>query len=128
MKTGIKIIRAEYVRDYVIKLTFSDGRVNEVDFKNQVMSQKVPEYKIYQNTDEFKKFRIEEGNIVWGEDWDLVFHLHKLYDNTLDIIPGRKKNPDKKVLLPIYVNQSIINAHGGIDRAKEKVYQFLKMQ
>ena len=28
---------------------------------------------------EFQKFTIDDGNIVWGEDWDLVFPVEQLY-------------------------------------------------
>lgn len=28
----------------------------------------------------FKKFKIEKGNIVWGEDWDLIFPIEQLYN------------------------------------------------
>lgn len=90
MRIGVKIVKAEYVKEYIIELTFSDGKVNHVDFKKQVMAQKVPEYAAYQAMNEFKKFKIDDGNIVWGEDWDLIFELHRLYDNTLDSKPGRK--------------------------------------
>jgi hypothetical protein len=34
--------------------------------------------------DAFKKFRIENGNLVWGKDWDMIFPLYDLY-------PGRVK-------------------------------------
>lgn len=27
----------------------------------------------------FRTFKIVEGNIVWGDDWDLIFPMEKLY-------------------------------------------------
>ena len=32
MKTVFKITRAEYVKDYILRLTFSNGEVRTVDF------------------------------------------------------------------------------------------------
>ena len=28
---------------------------------------------------EFEKFTLDDGNIVWGEDWDLIFHVGQLH-------------------------------------------------
>ena len=28
---------------------------------------------------QFKKFSLDDGNIVWGEDWDLVFPVEQLH-------------------------------------------------
>ena len=27
----------------------------------------------------FRTFKIVEGNIVWGDDWDLIFPMENLY-------------------------------------------------
>jgi hypothetical protein len=27
----------------------------------------------------FQSFRIENGNLVWGKDWDLIFPIDGLY-------------------------------------------------
>lgn len=125
MKIGIRIISAKYIEGYKIELTFNDGKVNIIDFEKQIMAQKVPEYAAYQNINEFKKFKIDDGNIVWGEDWDLIFELHRLYENTLDVRSGRKKVADKKAVLRLYIPQSIINAHGGQELAQRKASEYL---
>jgi hypothetical protein len=125
MKIGTRIISAKYVEGYKLELTFNDGKVNIIDFRKQVMAQKVPEYAAYQDLNEFKKFRIDDGNIVWGEDWDLIFELHRLYYNTLDVRSGRKKLADKKAVLRLYIPESIVNAHGGVVAAQRKASEFL---
>ncbi|GHT62184.1 hypothetical protein FACS189451_05930 [Bacteroidia bacterium] len=38
-----------------------------------------PQYNKYQNPDNFKSFYIDHGNIVWGDDWDLMFPIEQLY-------------------------------------------------
>jgi hypothetical protein len=31
------------------------------------------------NIRSFQKFKIESGNVVWGEKWDLIFPVSQLY-------------------------------------------------
>ena len=38
---------------------------------------------------------------------------------------GRKPISDKKQQLTIYVKESAIKKHGGLDKAKQKVYEYL---
>ena len=38
-----------------------------------------PQYNKYLDPKRFKKFEIENGNIVWGKNWDLIFPLEQLY-------------------------------------------------
>ncbi len=79
MKTGIKIVSAEYFGGYKIRFTFSDGKVNVFDYESVVMrnhEESVP----YRDVEEFKKFKVIEGNhIAWGEDWDMLLSLHTIY-------------------------------------------------
>jgi len=39
---------------------------------------------------------------------------------------GRKPIADKKMVVRVFIEQSIINAHGGEDACKEKCVEFLK--
>lgn len=40
---------------------------------------------------------------------------------------GRKKKPDKKKTINIYARPSEIEAHGGEDSLKEKIYNLIKI-
>lgn len=125
MKTGIIITKAEYVKDYIIKLIFSDGKVNFVDFEQSVKY--LPQYKKYLKPENFKKFYLTEfGDLVWGKDWDLVFPIHRLYYNNLDAKPGRKPVADKKVLIRLYVRQSVIDRFGGLAETQNLCYKTLQ--
>lgn len=33
----------------------------------------------YLNEEDFLKYTLDDGNIVWGEDWDLVFPIEQLH-------------------------------------------------
>lgn len=36
--------------------------------------------------------------------------------------PGRKKLEDKKVVVTLYIHESKLNDHGGIEASKQKIY------
>lgn len=78
MKT-ICVTQAKHLHDYTIEVQFSDGTRQVIDFKPQIDRIRTPEYEKYQDINHFKSFAVEDGNLVWGEDWDLIFPVHKLY-------------------------------------------------
>ncbi len=39
---------------------------------------------------------------------------------------GRKPASDPKIIIPIYVEESIVKANGGIEEVKNECYSFLK--
>lgn len=41
---------------------------------------------------------------------------------------GRKPSPDKKQTVVLYIETSIINALGGLENTKEKLYSFAKTE
>jgi len=38
-----------------------------------------PQYNKYLDPALFRTFTVDDGNIVWGEDWDLIFPVENLY-------------------------------------------------
>ena len=79
----ISVINARHLHDYLIEVTFSDRTSQIIDFKQQLDRLRVPEYTKYREMQHFKSFEIENGNLVWGEDWDLIFPVDQLYENKL---------------------------------------------
>lgn len=127
MKTGITILRAKHISKYKIQIFFSDGYVNIFDYESLVMrghGECLPYIKI----SEFKKFKICDYNIgiEWGENGDLALPLHTIYEKQKVSWSGRKPVSDKKQLLRLYVNESIINANGGVEECQQKCTEFLK--
>lgn len=82
MKT-IFVTDAQYHKKYKLKIRFNDGTEKIVDFEPQIRKIRVPVYKKYQEIENFKQFKIENGNIVWGENWDLIFPVHQLYEGKI---------------------------------------------
>jgi hypothetical protein len=79
---GLEIVKASYDGDYRIDMEFSDGHRSEMDFKSFLSSNPNSETRQFLDTNRFKDFRIEWGNLVWG-DYDMCFPLEDLYSAEL---------------------------------------------
>jgi len=89
MKKTLKITDAKYIEGYKIELSFNNSTAQTVDFENVLFSNsKFAKYTILAN---FKQFNLDCGNIVWGEDWDLIFPINQLHENKLKISNAKKK-------------------------------------
>ena len=79
----INIVTAYSAGDYRLCLTFDDGTVQTVDFKPFLTLSSHPDIRAYLDPARFLAFRIEYGELVWG-DCDLCFPMMDLYRNDLD--------------------------------------------
>lgn len=77
------IVNVEYIPDLSLRLYFSDGHVNVVDFAAFIGNNPHPQYDKYLDPELFKAFSLENGNVVWGEDWDMIFPIEDLYDGKI---------------------------------------------
>ncbi len=82
MKTII-VTGATYIRDYLIKIEFSDNTFRVIDFGPFLKENHHPQWDKYNGIGNFKKFKIENGNLVWGRNWDLIFPVSGLYSGNL---------------------------------------------
>ena len=82
----LKIKSVKYLHDYKLQITFQDGTEKKVDFKNFLNSSTNPEIRAYLDQDKFKSFSIKDGELMWG-DFDLLFPIQDLYDNTFSTLP-----------------------------------------
>lgn len=78
----LKVGSVRYLRDYKLKIIFSDGCEQEVDFGPFLKGSLHPEIKKYLDPTRFKTFHVRGGELMWG-DFDLVFPIMDLYHNTL---------------------------------------------
>ena len=75
-----RVNRAQYVRDYRLELTFSDGTAKELDFKERVVG-RGGVFSPLEDTEFFKQVQVdsEAGTIVWpnGVDFcpDVLYSL-----------------------------------------------------
>ena len=75
------IINAIYIDNFTIELEFDDHKKNQINFFPAL--NKYPNCSKFLDTDLFKKFKIDSGNIVWGKNWDMIFTIESLYYNNL---------------------------------------------
>lgn len=81
--TLIQLIAAEQVGDLQLRLNFSDGREQTIDFRPFLSHSQHPDLHAYLDPECFGAFRIEHGDLVWG-DYDLCFPVIDLYRNDLE--------------------------------------------
>ncbi|TKC03434.1 DUF2442 domain-containing protein [Pedobacter cryotolerans] len=78
----VEIINATYLENYKIEFEFSDGEKRTIDFINFLKSSKNPMTKKYLDGEEFKKFKIEFGDIVWN-DYEMCFPIWDLHEGNI---------------------------------------------
>lgn len=78
-----KIVQAVFAGAYSVCLTFSDDVERKVNFGEFLKKSMHPAIRSYLDESNFKKFKIENGNIVWGKSQDLIFPLKQLYDGKI---------------------------------------------
>jgi hypothetical protein len=77
------ITHAKDSGNLTVSLTFSDSSVKVVDVGDFIRRHPHPQYNKYLDPRKFSKFTIENGNIVWGKNWDLIFPIEQLYAGSL---------------------------------------------
>ncbi len=77
------IIKAENVGNLTVSLTFSDNTVQTVNIGEFIRRHPHPQYNKYLEPRKFSRFTIENGNIVWGKNWDLIFPVEQLHTGTI---------------------------------------------
>lgn len=75
----IMITEAHSVGNLTIEMKFNDNTIQCVNIGEFIQAHPHPQYDKYLDEHEFQKFTIDDGNIVWGEDWDLIFPVEQLY-------------------------------------------------
>ena len=67
--------------DLTVSLLFNDQTRRKVDIAAFIREHPHPQYNKYLKPANFRKMRLEQGNIVWGND--LEFHIEDLYTGIL---------------------------------------------
>ena len=76
---NMKIVTAKYLDDYKIEIIFDDKKRNVINFLPAL--KKYATCKKYFDITLFKKFKVDSGNIVWGNNWEMIFKIEDLYEN-----------------------------------------------
>lgn len=83
MNQIVNICSAEQIDSYRLLLKFDDGKEQIIDFNGFLMRSKHPDIRAYLDPMKFADFRIEYGELVWG-DYELCFPVIDLYMNCLE--------------------------------------------
>lgn len=75
----LRIIDAKNAGNLSVDLLFNDNTRQRIDVGAFIHQHPHPQYNKYLDEKEFCKYVLEDGNIVWGEDWDLIFPLEQLH-------------------------------------------------
>lgn len=81
MARALYIQEAACNNDLTVSLLFNDQTRRKVDIGAFIRKHPHPQYNKYLKPANFRKMRLEQGNIVWGND--LEFHIEDLYTGIL---------------------------------------------
>ena len=95
----IDITSAEYAPPYAIRLRFSDGHEQTVDFEPFLRQAQHPDIRKYLDPQLFQTFAIINGRLDWN-DYDLCFPLQDLYENTLMHHAPKQRKSSRKAMPP----------------------------
>jgi len=80
---AILVTGATLLQDFKINIEFSDNTCRVINFEPFLKENPHPQWDKYRNINQFKKFKIENGNLIWGRNWDLIFPVYSLYTGNL---------------------------------------------
>jgi Protein of unknown function (DUF2442) len=76
---SLQVVDARWVEGYKVQIGFNDASQQLVDFGPYLATHSHPYVDPYKDPDQFRTFYIDRGNLVWGEDWDMIFPTWKLH-------------------------------------------------
>lgn len=68
-----------------VDIVFNDKTQQRIDVGEFIHRHPHPQYNKYLNADLFATFKLDDGNVVWGDDWDLIFPIEQLHQGKIEI-------------------------------------------
>jgi hypothetical protein len=81
---SIAVKEVTYIDGYKLEIVFTNDKKKLVDFQQFLTTHSHPQYNKYKKTENFKRFKIENGNVIWGKDWDMIFPVYDLYQGRIN--------------------------------------------
>ena len=78
----LEIVAVKYLGGYCLEIAFQDGKKQQVDFEPFLRKAKNPDIRDFLDIEKFKSYRIEYGDLVWG-DMDLCFPIMDLFNGRI---------------------------------------------
>jgi hypothetical protein len=67
----LNIIKADYIKDFKIKILFNDGVEKIVDLKNYIFSKKHPYFQPLKQIEKFQQFQVHK-TLIWDSGADIA--------------------------------------------------------
>ena len=122
MKHSIKIISATYLEGYKISLLFCDGKTSVFDFESLVNSN-MPDCVQFKDIEKFKGFYLDNGDLVFNDNWDMSLPIATLYRKSSIVKAGRPKTTTGKTLVRVWMPDAIVSLHGGVKPLSKYIEQ-----
>lgn len=100
MNNTYSIVQATDLGGLKIHLVFSDGIERTVDVGEFLRKHPHAQHNKYLDPREFAKFKLVDGNIVWGRDGDLMFAIDELHDGLE--LSGNDTSGNNELLTQLY--------------------------
>ncbi|AOS84455.1 hypothetical protein BIU88_10115 [Chlorobaculum limnaeum] len=68
----VEVNKAKYLGDYVINLSFNNGRSGNVNLEESLFNDKRAAFAVLRDKSEFSKFKVEHSTLVWGDEFELA--------------------------------------------------------
>ena len=78
----IRIVQFSCNDNLTVDLLFNDNTSQHIDIGEFIRKRPHPQYNKYLIPANFRKCRLEDGNIIWGND--LEFHIDELYEGKIN--------------------------------------------
>lgn len=70
---NIAVQSAKYIQDFIVAINFTNGQTKLVDFLPLFHKYVKGDNLKYSAPQKFKKFIVQNGNIYWGKNEDVIF-------------------------------------------------------
>lgn len=68
----LEIKKAEYMGDYLLNLSFNNGKSGVVDLERALFDDKRAIFATLRDKSNFRKFKVEHSTIVWSNELDIA--------------------------------------------------------
>ncbi|MBF0299320.1 MAG: DUF2442 domain-containing protein [Oligoflexia bacterium] len=82
-KLIFQITNVSYIKNYKLKIVFSDGHTSIVDFEEFICTSNNQDIIKYKNKKIFCRFNFKNGDLMWG-DFEMIFPLIDLYKGKIN--------------------------------------------
>lgn len=97
----LTVVAGQYAEGYKVRIMFSDGTWKTVDFEPFLFAYDRGFLNKYRKPSIFKRFKVSQGNIVWGKYWDLIFPVYELHAGKIKF----RRTPVTREEFDAYVNK-----------------------